>query len=273
MGRVFNTLVQLTKVVLAPKPLPMPIAPTASAMQELLESFPTIKRQIWDSSGQVFRLVENVDVSGVVLTSQAKSQLDVYTEYRRQQAAYLESVSNSVIIKPLTLARGSPVIQTLYINNSERINWSTADFVRFVSNGFSENWVVESPLRLYTDASGKASTDAYSLPYNGSKQDCPMVTRFVQFVQCEVGEFINTKKLSETFKRALTNVMFDSITNLPTEMGANVFAQVMAAGTGDKTNILIRDVFVDVGVKITPYAAVNPAIVLGDFIIELIIIP
>jgi hypothetical protein len=82
---------------------------------------------------------------------------------------------------------------------------------------------------------------------------------------------ISPTLLTQTFIESLMSAMLNKQTNTPTEMGANAFAQFMNADVGDKTNIIIRDVFLDSGVKISPYSAVNPT-VLGDFITEIVVV-
>jgi len=270
-GRVFNTLVNLTDTFIIPKPPPPPVKPTPESISALSTNS-TIKNQIYDSSGN-FKL-KIVDVSGVVLTPEEKTQVETYNAYVRSVQMYLQSVENSFLITPTTPNNGSPVIHTVYIKDAARSQWNTTDFLLHVAYDFSTRWnAAETPLRRYADSSGSASTELYRLPYTGSKASNTTVTRFSQFVTCELGTsvVVSPKLLTETFIQSLLSAMLNKQTNKPTTMGEQAFAQFMNADVGDKTNIIIRDVFLDSGVKISPYSAVNPT-VLGDFITELVVV-
>jgi hypothetical protein len=270
-GRVFNTLVNLTDTFILPKPPPAPVEPTPSSLSALSTNS-TLKDQIYDSSGN-FKL-KIVDVSGVVLSTQELQQVEAYNAYVKSVQTYLQSVQNQLLITPPTPEKGSPVIHTVYIKDAARSQWNTTDFLLHVANDFSTRWnASETPLRRYADSSGFASTALYRLPYKGAKAENSFVTRFSQFVTCELGTsvVISPTLLTQTFIESLMSAMLNKQTNTPTEMGANAFAQFMNADVGDKTNIIIRDVFLDSGVKISPYSAVNPT-VLGDFITEIVVV-
>ena len=270
-GRVFNTLVNLTDTFIIPKPPPPPVKPTPESISALSTNS-AIKNQIYDSSGN-FKL-KIVDVSGVVLTPEQLQQVETYNAYVRSVQMYLQSVENPFLITPPTPNNGSPVIHTVYIKDAARSQWNTTDFLLHVAYDFSTRWnAAETPLRRYADSSGSASTELYRLPYTGSKASNTTVTRFSQFVTCELGTsvVVSPKLLTETFIQSLLSAMLNKQTNTPTTMGEQAFAQFMNADVGDKTNIIIRDVFLDSGVKISPYSADKP-IVLGDFITELVVV-
>lgn len=275
-GRVFNTLVKLTDTFIVPTLPPQPEPPAESSLSALL-SFESIKSQIYDGSGN-FKLSTNVDVSGIVVPDSIKVEFQAalvkYQAWVSEQLAYQEAAATQILVEQPTPQNGSPVIHTIRISDAARSSWYTTDFLRHIEADFSKNWnASENPLRVYADASGMASTVSYRLPYQGAKASNTTVTRFSQFVSCELGAsvVISPTLLSSTFISALMSAMFNTLTQKPTEMGDNAFSQFVNATVGDKTNILIRDVFVDTGVKITPYASVNP-ITLGDFIVELIVV-
>jgi hypothetical protein len=116
-----------------------------------------------------------------------------------------------------------------------------------------------------------ASFLPYRLPYTGKNGSNTTVTRFSQFIACELGSSVSLSPslLTQTFIRALFSAMFNVNTKAATEMGSNAFAQLMNANIGDKVNMLIKEVYVD-DQKISPNASINP-IVRGDFIVELVI--
>ena len=271
-GRVFNTLVNLKDTFIIPKPPVPPVVPSTSDINALLQNS-YLKSQIYDSSGN-FKLVAIVDVSGVTLTDEIQAQLALYSAYVQKVLAYVQDQATTMLIAPPTPKEGSPVLHRIYIKDNDRSQWNTTQFLMFVSADFSTRWnASETPLIRYADSSGSLSTDAYRLPYNGAKTSNTTVTRFSQFVTCELGTsvMVSPKLLSATFIESLMNAMFNKLTNTPTEMGSNAFAQLMNADIGDKTNLIIRDVFLDSGVKISPYSSVNP-IVVGDFIVEIVVI-
>jgi len=270
-GRVFNTLVKLTDTFILPKPPPAPVEPTPDSISALSTNS-TLKDKIYDSSGN-FKL-EIVDVSSVALSDDEVKQVEAYNAYVKSAQTYLQSVENQLLITPPTPEQGSPVIHTVYIKDEARIQWNTTDFLSHVANDFVTRWnASETPLRRYADSSGFASTALYRLPYQGAKAYNSMVTRFSQFVTCELGTsvVVSPTLLTQTFIDSLMSAMRNKQTNTPTEMGANAFAQFMNAGVGDKTNIIIREVFLDSGVKISPSSAVNPTVI-GDFITEVIVV-
>lgn len=280
-GRVFNTLVKLTDTFIVPKHPPQPEPPTQTSLSALL-NFQSIQSQIYDGSGN-FKLSTNVDVSGIVVkasdVNEFNAQLYAYQAWVNKQLAYQEAVATQILVEQPTPQNGSPVIHSIRISDATRSYWNTTDFLRHIEADFSKNWnASENPLRVYADASGMASTVSYRLPYQGAKAYNTTVTRFSQFVSCELGTsvVISPTLLSSTFISALMSAMFDRLTRTPTEMGANAYSQFVNATVGDKTNILIRDVFVDTGVTIKPYASVDPItldpITLGDFIVELIVV-
>ena len=270
-GRVFNTLVKLTDTFIIPKPPPAPVEPTPESISDLSTNS-TLKDEIYDSSGN-FKL-KIVDVSGVVLTADEVKQVEAYNAYVKSVQTFLQSVENQLLLTPPTPEKGSPVIHTIYIKDEERSQWNTTDFLLHVSNDFATRWnASETPLRRYADSSGFASTALYRLPYTGAKASNTTVTRFSQFVTCELGTsvVVSPKLLTQTFVESLMSAMLNNQTKTPTEMGANAFAQFMNADVGDKTNIIIREVFLDSGVKISPYSDVNPTVI-GDFITEVIVV-